>query len=364
MRLSFLRLFLALMVPASAFAQQAPPPAVVIALAQLTDLSESVAFNGRLEADQRIDLRARVSGALLEVTFQPGDVVQEGDVLFRIEQTAYKAAVQQAEGALKTAEAQTSLAQVERDRQQQLVAKQAAAEARLDEAEAALGSSEGVLAQQQAALDLAQLNLSYTEIRAPFSGRVGISSVDVGALVGPETGALASLTALDPIHANFPVSTAALRAHRARVEAGTASNQASASLILANGDAYATLGDIDFVDVAVDGATDTVTMRAKFPNSEAELLDGELVRVVLTSADAQTVLTIPQRGVQRDLQGAFVMTVTGANVVEMRRVDVDRIVDGIAVIADGLSEGDRVIIDGVNKVRPGITVDAATSESG
>ena len=347
-----------------AFAQDPPAPAGIVAPAQMVDLSATETFNGRLEADQRVDLRARVSGTVLEIAFEAGDLVEEGQVLFRIEDTAYRAAVQEAEGALKSAEAQIELARLERDRQQELVNRQTGPQARLDEAEAALGNSEGVLIRQQASLERARLNLSYTEVTAPFSGRIGIAVVDEGALVSPETGALATLTDLDPIHADFSVSTADLLAHRARVAAGEVSNEASVSLIMADGTTYGAPGDIDFVDAAVDAGTDTVTLRAQFPNEEAILLDGELVRVVLTASEAQTVLGIPQRAVQRDLQGAFVMVVDSDSAVEVRRVEVDQIVDGLAAIDAGLDVGEMVITDGLNKVRPGVVVDAATAEGG
>ncbi|SHM16273.1 membrane fusion protein, multidrug efflux system [Roseovarius litoreus] len=343
--------------------QDNPPPAAVVAVEVTTrNLAEVSDFNGRLDANRRVALVARVSGVIENIGFVPGAIVEQDQPLFVIESDLYDAAMREAEGALRAAQAQRDLARLERDRQSELVLREAGAQARLDQAEAALATVEADVLRLEAALDRARTNLSYTVIKAPFSGRIGNSAVDEGALVGPESGALATLVQLDPIHAEFPVPTALLRTFLERVERGEVSREAAVRLTLANGTVYDAQGDIDFVDSRVNSGTDSVMLRARFANPEGRLLDGELVRVTLTTDTPEGELAIPAEAVQRDIQGAFVLVVGEGEVAEQRRITVLRNAQGFAVIGAGLSEGERVITEGVNKVRVGAVVDAAAPE--
>lgn len=348
---------------APALAQDAPLPAVTVAKVASQQVSDTLTFNGRLDADQSVQLMARVPGFLEEVGFKPGDAVEQGTLLFRIEPDQYRAAVRQAEGSLAAAQSTVIDARIERDRQAQLVQRNAVAQAALDTAEAALGRAQGSVEQAEAALDTAKLNLSYTSVIAPFAGRIGIRNVDPGAMVGPEVGALATLTKLDPIHVNFAVPTAEYRNAMQAIEAGEVKTDDAVRIILANGDEYSGSGVLDFVDSVVNAGTDSVRLRATFANPDGVLLHDELVRVRLATSSANDVLTVPIGAVQRDLSGDFVLLVNDQDEVEQRRISVARDSGNVAVIADGLAEGERIITEGMNKVRDGAKVDAAEADT-
>jgi membrane fusion protein (multidrug efflux system) len=345
-------------------AQEAAAPAVTVAAATMSAVEDRIILNGRLLAERRVEIRARVTGILEEVAFTAGDVVEAGQILYRIEDDVYRAAVQEAEGAVRSAQAARDLAELERDRQAELVARDASPQALLDQAQAALGRAEGELTRLEGSLARARIDLGHTEIPAPFAGRVGISSVDPGALVSPDRGGLVSLIALDPIHAEASVPTRIYRDFVEALAAGEATGAGAARLILANGREYPEPGRIEFVDSEVTAGTDSVRLRIAFPNGAGVLLNDELVRVVLESPGTAPRLTIPQNAVQRDLQGAFALVVDAAGTVTRRPIEVARIAGGTAVVASGLEEGDRVITEGVQKVRPGITVDAALAGEG
>jgi len=336
-----------------------PLPAVTVALAETTDVSETAVFTGRAVAQQKVDVRARVSGFVEARNFTEGGRVDAGAVLFEIESDAYAATLAEIEAAMAAAEAERKLAAIERDRQATLVARQAAAQAVLDVAEANLSKAEAEARRLSAQRDRAALDLSYTQVRAPFTGVIGLAAADVGALVGPESGPLATLVRTDPMTVEFPVPERVVLEFQARVAAGEASKVGAVGLALADGSAYPQSGDIDFADVQVARGTDTILVRAVFPNAEGRLVDGALVRVTLRAETPERLLTVPQQAVQRDLQGFFALVVAPDGTVEQRRVQPGATVEGRVVVSQGLADGEQVIVEGLNKARPGAKVDAA-----
>jgi membrane fusion protein (multidrug efflux system) len=349
--------------PFAAFAQEQPAPAVTVTPAETSDLRPSLAFSGRAAAIQKVEIRARVTGFLEAINFTEGKPVKRGDVIYEIEDDAFKAAVEEIEGSMAAAKASRKLAELDRKRKAKLAEKGNVAQAKLDEADASLGKAEGEMRRLQGVLDRAKLDLTYTRILAPFDGIAGLSAVDVGGLVGPETGALTTITRLDPMKVEFQVATAdVVRLRQKRLqEGGPRASEGIVSLTLADGSLYPHKGRVDFVDAFASEGTDTVTLRAEFENPDGLMLDGTLVDVALEQAEPALVLSVPQRAVQRDQLGPFVMVVITDSTVELRRVTVDRVTNGRSVISKGLEEGELVITDGLNKVRPGIVVDAATA---
>ncbi len=341
-------------------AQQAPR--VVVAVAELTEVSQTAAFNGRVVASQKVDIRARISGFVQEIGFTEGGTVEEGEVLFLLEDDTYRFTLDQAEASVAAAQSAEALALIERDRQKELNQRGSAADAVLQRAEADYQGRVADVRRLQAQRDQAALNVSYAEVKAPFAGRVGLTAVDVGALVGPETGPLLTLVKTDPMMVEFPVPERELLQFQAK--AAEMSGTLALSLVRADGSIYNQQGSLNFTDVTVNQGTDTILLRASFPNPDGALTDGALVSVRLAAEGAAPQLTVPQQAIQRDLTGAFVLVVGADNIVQQRRVDVDRLADGLAVIASGLEAGEQVITEGLNKVRPGVTVDAALAGQG
>jgi membrane fusion protein (multidrug efflux system) len=338
-----------------------PPPAVTVVKAFAEDIRPTFRFTGRIEAISKVDLRARVDGFLEKRLFTEGADVKDGELLFAIEKGLYVAAVNEAKAGLEKAEASLKFAEIEFNRQTDLVQRQSGAQARLDDATAKLGEARGTILAQKAALERAQLNLSYTDIRAPIAGRIGRANVSVGNFVGASSGALATIVSQDPIYVGFPVTQREILAYRKE-----RNNPAEVVvyLQLADGNRYPLHGRLNFLDVTVNQGTDTVLVRATFPNPERTLVDGQLVATILEGGQVDTALVVPGQSLQLDQAGAFVLVVDGENKVQIRRVEIGGPRGANMILRKGLEAGERVVTEGIKRIRPGQVVNPTEMKPG
>jgi membrane fusion protein (multidrug efflux system) len=337
-----------------------PPPAVSVMAVQKKDVTPTTGFVGRIVAADKVELRARVQGFLKKRLFTEGQDVKAGDLLFVIEPESFQAAVAQAEADLASAEADAQNAKLQLDRAEELVKKNDIATATRDDRAAAAAMANARVQERKAGLEVAKINLTYTEIRAPIAGRIGLAKYSEGNLVGPDSGTIAVLVSQDPVYVTFPVSQREmLEAHRRMAAAGTDATSLVVRLKLPDGSDYAEPGKINFLDVQVDQGTDTATVRAQFPNPDRVLVDGGFVNVTVERGTPMASLVIPQSALQIDQAGPFALVVTGEKKVEVRRLTLGRSAGEEMTVEQGLKEGDLVIVEGIQKVRPGAVVEPA-----
>jgi membrane fusion protein (multidrug efflux system) len=339
-------------------AAPAPVPAVTVVKVEAKDLRPSVSFSARVEALQKVDLLARIQGFLEKQNFTEGASVKAGDLLFVIEQAPYKAKVSAAEAAVAVAAARLDRTEIELKRQTTLVNKEASAQTKLDDARTARNEAKGQYDKLMAELDQAKLQLSYTEIKAPIDGRIGKSLLSVGSFVSPQSGTLATIVQQDPIGVTFPVSQRDLLAVKEKMGDDAKLRDHTVYVEIGKGKRYQYPGKVDFLDVAVNTGTDAVNVRATFPNPQGLLVDGQLVTAVVESSSAEPTLVVPVNAIQIDQSGPFVLIVNSEKKIEVRRVELLRQDANFVAIAKGLSAGDLVVTEGVQKVRPGQVVDA------
>jgi membrane fusion protein, multidrug efflux system len=335
-------------------AQPAPPPAVSVTPVASRQVTETGGFVGRIVAIDKVDIVARVAGFIEQRNFTEGQLVKTGDLLFRIEQDTYKAAVDQQSANLAKAKATEVNANLQLQRSQVLVKNQNVPQSTVDQNEAIEESAKADVLQAQALLEQAQINLNYTEIHAPIDGRIGLANFTKGNLVGPSSGTLATIVSLDPIYVTFPASEADVIAYRQRVAASADKNpHVTIHVKLPNGTIYSHSGQTNFLDVQVSPDTDTVLVRALLPNPDGILIPNGIVGVTVERGAPTSSLLVPQSAVQLDQAGRYVMVVDDAKKVELRRITTGSEQGRDVVVSSGLKEGELVIVEGIQKVHPG-----------
>jgi len=334
----------------------APPakPAVGVQPAVSKGVSQSFEFVGHVTAIYKVDIRARIEGFLDKVLFREGQEVKTGDLLYQIEKIQYQAQVEQAKANLASAEAQVVNAQLQYNRKVQLAHDRWAPQSDVDQYKATLDSDNAKVLQTRAALTLADVNLGYTDVWSPIDGKIGRTVYQIGNLVNPASGVLVTIVSQDPMYVLFPISVRDLEIIRdARRQEGGGLAKIEIRVRLSNGREYPQRGVWNLNDPQVDQRTDTLMMRAIIPNPDRQLVDGQYVTAVIRERTEKPQLVIPQAALQTDQSGYYVLVVDDQHKVEQRRVQTGRNRDTDVVVTSGLHEGENVIVDGVQKVRPG-----------
>jgi len=347
--------------PAAQQQMQRPPGEVGIVTLKTETTALNTELPGRTTPSLVSELRPQVSGIVKARLFTEGTKVKQGQVLYQIDPQVYRAAQAQAQADLASARASLDAAKIKNERFQKLSTIEGVSKQEADDARAGFNLANAAVAQKEAALAATNININFTQIVAPISGTIGKSSVTAGALVTanqPEP--LATIRSLDPIYVDVTESSEERLRLRARLNAKTISEGSTAvKLLLPDGSTYDKEGKLEFAEVAVDEATGMVTLRAVFPNPEGLLLPGMYVRAVIEQGVAAQAILAPQQGISHDAKGnATAMVVNDKGMVEPRVVTTERAIGDKWLIASGLKAGDKLIVEGLNKIGPGMPVHA------
>ncbi|MFN0263189.1 efflux RND transporter periplasmic adaptor subunit [Tepidamorphus sp. 3E244] len=340
-------------------APQAPPPSVSIVTVRAENLPIINNLPGRISATRIAEVRPRVAGIVQERVFTQGSQVEQGDVLYRIDPAQFQVQVESAQATLQRAEAAQTEARQQAGRQEELRQRKVVSQQQYDNAVSMLAQADADVASARANLRAAQLDLEYSEVKAPISGRIGRALITEGALVGPTNSeSLATIQQLDPVYADFTQSATELlelkRRYTSNGDLANAVDEAPVGLVRDDGTPYEHTGRLLFSEATVDPTTGQVTLRGEFPNPDGDLLPGMYVRVVIEQGVENNAISVPQQAVQRDSGGkAFVFIVNGEEKLERRTVTTGRAMTSRWVIETGLEAGDRVVVEGFQRIGAG-----------
>ncbi len=342
----------------SAFAQQ--PAAEVVPVGttpvERKSIAQTVNFVGRIDAIDKVEVHARITGYLEDVLFKEGEVVKEGQPLYHIEKDLFQAAVDQAQGVLEGDKAKKLLTEIQFKRAEELAKTSAGTIVARDQALTADRAADAQLLISKANLDTAKINLGYTDIISPITGKIGRTNITKGNVVNPQSGTLTTIVSQDPMYVLFPVSQREIMRARA-ADRSVDIGGIKVRLRFADGSSYDQIGKINFVDVTVDRATDTVQVRAVFPNPTGALIDGQLASVNLEAAAPQEQVVVPQAALVTDQQGVYVFIVENGKVA-IRRITTGGASGADVIVSDGLSGGEQIIVEGLQTLRAGMAVQA------
>lgn len=338
-----------------------PPPKIGFVVLERQSVDVTTELAGRVVPSLIAEVRPQVAGIIEKRLFTEGTEVKEGEVLYQIADATYRASVASAKASVDRARASQVAAQAKANRYQTLANREVASQQDQEAATAAAQQAKADVAAAGAAVDAAEINLGYTKVRAPISGQIGVSSLTQGALVtANQQAALATVQALDPVFVDVPQSATAIQATRAEIESGrlkTADGGIKMRLVLDNGQAYPHEGMLKLTDVTVNQGTGTITLRATFANPQRVLLPNMFVRGIATLGRRDDVILAPQRAVSRDPRGQATAYVIGADdKIEPRRLEVSRAVNNAWIVEKGLAPADRLVMDGFQRIRPGMVV--------
>jgi multidrug efflux system membrane fusion protein len=340
----------------------AAPPAtpVSVAVVEQRELVSWAEFSGRLEAIERVEIRSRVSGVVEQVHFAQGALVKPGDLLVSIDQAPYLAEFERAQAQLLAAEARTALAQNEHERGQKLMSTQNVSQRDLDARLNALREAQANERAARAALQSARLNLDYTQIRAPIGGRIGRLEVTVGNLVaaGANAPLLTTLVSVDPVYAGFNADEGSLLKALATLPAEVPRDlkRIPVEMTTATNEAAPVSGHLAFVDNGIDAATGTVRVRAIFDNRDGALMPGQFVRLRMGQAKSEPALVINERAVGTDQNKKFVFVVGKDHKAQWREVTLGTAAEGLRIVTSGLQAGEQIVVNGLQRIRPGASV--------
>lgn len=342
-----------------------PPPKVTVAAPAVMEITDYLHFTGVTRAAAVVELRARVPGTLQTVSFEPGSYVEAGDPLFVINQREYQADLEIAKAQLQSARAQQVEADKALERARELIQRGNVSQARLDEAEATALSAAAEVAVKEATLRQAELNLEYTDIRAPIKGRIGRNLVDAGNLVGEgEATHLATITDIDPMYVYFNINERDLLTVMARMRAQTGAGTPQqpgdfkVEMSIGGTEDYVFAGRMDFAESSLNPDTGTLQLRAHFANPPPQpvLLPGLFARLRVPVAQRPDMPLVSERAIGLDQAGRYVYVLGAENVIEKRPIVTGQLIDGLRVIEDGLAAGEKVVVNGIQRARDGATV--------